>query len=221
MSLMLRTQHQLPPQSTGSPLVPSPPSRTKVHADHAGLSPPLVLWRAATRSRLETLSPFLSKNLSIVTTTDPWAALEVPWKVPSNGSSPTKLNWSLLTNTLARTEPAWNPHTKDSSTPPATKLSQPTPPLPSWPPSLSKLTRWSSRCTRLVFLTAPSAEPTSTTVSSPSDTEAKTDKTTTWSRTPGVHPGVRTDTSRLPTTTPTVQVSAESRWQLSAQLAEC
>ena len=43
--------------------VPITPSRTKLNADHAGLSPPLALLRVLISSRLVSSFPFLSKSL--------------------------------------------------------------------------------------------------------------------------------------------------------------
>jgi len=48
---------------TGETKVPSPPSRTKDLADHAGLSLPLDLSKVPIKSKLENLSPSPSNNL--------------------------------------------------------------------------------------------------------------------------------------------------------------
>merc|ERR1712007_140246 len=87
------------------------------------------------------------------------------------------------------------------------------------PPLPSRLTRPPSRPTNLESSTPKPAEPNLTTVSSPSATEPRTDRTTTLSRTPGTPPGETRDTSRSPTTVMEM-VSAESRWHQSAQLSE-
>merc|ERR1712232_16097 len=207
---------------TGSLRVPLPQSRTRDLADHAGPSHPLDAWKVLGSSRPELSSPSPSRSLSTVATTDPWDAMVAPWRVPSTGMRPTNPNWSPTTPTLPRTEPAKNPHTLDSSTALATRPSPLTPHLHSMPPSrlaqpplLSRLTRWSSRCTPAVSSTAQSAEPTLTTVSSLSDTELRTDKTTTWLRTHGVHHGATRATSRSPAMV-MVKASAESRWPPSA-----
>merc|ERR1712084_1545 len=132
----------------------------------------------------------------------------------------------LTTNTPPRLAPATLPTTPDSSTQPDSSRSLLTPHLPLWPPFRpdqpqlpSRLTRLLSKPTSLEYSTAKLAEPSLTTVSSLSDTEPRTARTTTSSRTPGTPPGVTTDTSRLPTTV-MAKVSAVSRWLLSAQLAE-
>merc|ERR1712151_184002 len=194
--------------------------------DYAGHSPQLVLLRVPTSSRTARFFPSLSKNLLIATTTAQLAAMEVPWRAPSSGMRLTRPNSRMTTHTLARTEPAKSPHTPDKSTPLATRLSLRNPHLHSWPPlrlaqhlSLSRLTRWPSRCTRMVFSTPPNAEPNSTTVSSPSATEPRMAKTTTSLRTPGAPPGVTRDTSRSPTTE-MVTVSAVSSSAPSAQPCE-
>merc|ERR1712004_949195 len=85
--------------------------------------------------------------------------------------------------------------------------------------SPSRPTGLPSSTTPLVSSTPLLAEPTSTMVSSPSDTETTTARITTWSRTPGEAAGVTLDTLRSPTTE-MVQVSAVSRWLPSAQLSE-
>merc|ERR1712084_113683 len=132
----------------------------------------------------------------------------------------------LTTNTPPRLAPATLPTTPDSSTQPDSSKSLLTPHLLSWPPLSkdqlqlpSRLTRLLSKPTSLESSTAKLAEPSLTTVSSLSDTEPRTARTTTSSRTPGTPPGVTKDTSRLPTTV-MAKVSAVSRWLLSAQLAE-
>merc|ERR1712226_292807 len=73
----------------------------------------------------------------------------------------------------------------------------------------SRPTNSPSKDTPVVSSLEPPAEPNSTTVSSPSDTETSLDKTTTSSRTPGDHHGVSTDTSR--SESPADKVSAVSR----------
>merc|ERR1712079_297565 len=92
--------------STGSPLEVSPESRTRDSADHAGPSPPLVLLRVPTSSRVEPSSPSLSNSSSIATILALMDATVAPWPVPSFGTSPTRLISSLTTHTLLLTEPA-------------------------------------------------------------------------------------------------------------------
>lgn len=52
---------------TGSKLVPLTPSKIKHHADHAGLSQLLLLWKVLDLSNMENFYLFLNNNLSIVT----------------------------------------------------------------------------------------------------------------------------------------------------------
>merc|ERR1712014_449013 len=75
-----------------------------------------------------------------------------------------------------------------SSRPPLTSSQSPSP---------LRLTRWPSRCTPLVSSLEPTAEPTSTTVSSPSAMVLKTALSTSLARTPGAQPGETRDTSSL------------------------
>merc|ERR1712083_823756 len=196
-------------KSTGLLLVPSPESRTKDLADHAGPSPPLEPWKVPTRSPLEPSSPSPSKSSSTATTTAQMAATVDPWKVLSNGTRPTRPSSSPTMATLQRTAPAWSPPTPESSTPRATRPSLPTPLM---------LTRWPSNTTPVVSSIAPHAEPTLTTVSLPSATVLTTELLTGSSRTPGEAAGVTMATSRSPWST--VPVSAESRWPPSTQSSE-
>merc|ERR1712157_619594 len=222
----LNMKHQTLTPSIGLPRALSPQSRTREAADHAGHSPPLVPWRDVNSSRPELLPPFPNRNSLTATISDPRDATVVPWLEPSSGTSLTRPKLKLTTSTPPRLAPATLPTTPDSSTPPDSSRSLLTPHLPLWPPFRldqpqlpSRLTRLLSKPTSLESSTAKLAEPSLTTVSSLLDTELRTVRTTTSSRTPGTPPGVTTDTSRLPTTV-MAKVSAVSRWLLSAQLAE-
>merc|ERR1712083_318355 len=159
--------------STGSPRVPSPQSRIRDSADHAGPSPPLEPWKVASKSRPEPSLPSPNRNLSTVTTSALKAAMEVPWLEPSSGSRTTRLRLSLTTSTPPRPAPATPATTLASSTALASPKSPPTPHPHSWPPSKldqpqspSRPTSQSSRPTRAESLTLLSAEPSLTTVSS-------------------------------------------------------
>merc|ERR1712228_431904 len=102
----LRTTPQLPPPSTGSTPVPSPQSRTRDSADHAGPSPPLVLLKVPTSSRVVPSTPSPSSSSLIATTLAPLDATVDPWPVPSTGTNPTRPNSRLTTDTPPSPEPA-------------------------------------------------------------------------------------------------------------------
>merc|ERR1719313_752554 len=198
LRLRCSTPPTLPPASTGSPRVPSLESRTRVNADHAGLSPPPVPSRDPCSSPPEPSSPTLSSSSSIAPSKTA-AAMVVSWTTPSSTLSPTHSCLSPSTHTRADRELAssFRPKVRVSSSP--SRMSAETPrvisselpsarvqsPLPSRPTSSP------SRAT-LVVSSPTDAEPTSTTVSSPSDTELRAAKSTSSSRTPGVHHGVTT-----------------------------
>merc|ERR1711957_493878 len=144
------------PPSTGEPRVPSTQLRTKLNADHAGLSPPPSPTRVLTSSRLESSSLFPSKNSSPATPT-PWVATVDFNPTLSDTSSPTDKTPSPTTHTAPVTESpedATNPSlpetlrildtpTSPESPSPNLRLLLPRPQLP----SPSRPTRWSSRCT--------------------------------------------------------------------------
>ena len=90
-------------KSTGSPLVPSPPSRTRANAAHAGPSLPLDLLRALTSSPLENSYPSPSSSLLIVPMADimaPMDATVATLKVLCITMSNRTLSSSLFTPTL-------------------------------------------------------------------------------------------------------------------------
>merc|ERR1712130_131430 len=214
-----------PPKSTGSPLVPSPQSRTRDPADHAGPSHPPELWRVPTRSLATHLSPSLSRSSSTATSTPTVAEVD-PCKPPSSGSRRTWPSSSPTTPTPERMAPAWRPPTPDNSRALATRPSPPTQWTPSCPPSrlaqsplLSKLTSPSSSTTLVESSTLLPAEPTLTTVSSSSATEPTTVLATTWLRTPGAAPGARMATSSSPETEMETEPAA-AKWPQSTQPSE-
>merc|ERR1711997_181140 len=118
-----------PTPLTGSPLEPSPQSRTRDNADHAGPSPPPEPSRVPTRSPLEPFFPSLSSKSStaLTSSTDTQAldAMVETNPLPSNISRPTRPNWNPSTHTLPRTEPA---HTRKPLPPPLKSAHTPTSP---------------------------------------------------------------------------------------------
>ena len=140
------------------------------------------------------------------TLTGPHLDKHTPRTTPSPTLRRPHSSKSLTTHTLPETEPAKPPKPRKSEP----LLDSPMLPklllnsrLPSTsPPSQlpSKPTKWPSKCTPQVS-SPPDAEPTLTTVSSPSDMVPSTDKTTSSSRTHGVHHGETKDTSESEPTT--------------------
>merc|ERR1712032_672962 len=70
-------------ERTGLTTVPSPRSRTKDSADHAGHSPPLAPWRVPISSPQETSSPSPSNSSLTATASTTTAATVVSWTTPS------------------------------------------------------------------------------------------------------------------------------------------
>lgn len=182
-----------------------PQWRTKVHADHAGHSLLLEPWKVSPRSALVNWSPF--QNNSWLTAQPIWAmlvAMEDGCSVHS--ISPLTLLWSLKLTmpTPVRMVSASKPNMKDKSNSLMTELLSQTPQTNSWlllpdnPFQLpSKPTNQSSNPTPVESLPVTNAEPTLTTESSWSDMDMMLPSalTTGSSRTPGVLPGVRKDSS--------------------------
>ena len=74
--------------------------RTKVNADHAGLSPPLALLKVLMLSLLEILFLFQNNNSLIAQrNTEIWDVMVVLWTMPSNILNPPKLNSNQLIHT--------------------------------------------------------------------------------------------------------------------------
>merc|ERR1712113_177399 len=101
-------------QSTGLPLVPSPQSRTRRAADHAGPSPPPVPWREPTKLQATNSPHSLSRNSLTVTILAHKDATVVPWLAPSTGTSPTRPSLNPTTHTPQRPEHATPPTTLES-----------------------------------------------------------------------------------------------------------
>merc|ERR1712070_1273461 len=151
------------------------------------------MGRALCSSPPVSSNPSPSNNSSTATRLTK-AATVVSWTTPSNISSPTHFNSSLPTHTPVKMEAAltsnplvlvklldspMSPHLPPNSRPP----SRPTKPLSN---------------STLVVSSPPDAVANSTTVSSPSDTEPRTEPTTSSSRTPGAPHGVLTVMLRWP-----------------------
>merc|ERR1712021_242930 len=150
----------------------------------------------------ESSSPTPSNNSSIAPplTLD---AMVVLWTTLSNTSRLPHSNMRMTTPTMPEDTDA------PTSNPRHTVLSKVTTMLPKDPkpnlrlpspkdqsPLPSKPIKWPSKDTPVVS-SPQDVDPNSTTVSSLSDTEPRTDKTSSSSRTPGEQAGESTDTSRL------------------------
>jgi hypothetical protein len=165
----LLSQSTLTPR-TGEPRVLLTPSRTKLNAVHAGPSLPLALLRELTSSSQEPFFLSPSKRSS--------PAIPLPTDAPVDGN-PT------LSSTL-------RPNFKNSSPLTHTPQDLDNPDHANMMPPRVKLT----------LLLTPTSQPTllsnSRLPSTPSDTELRTDKSTTSSETPGELHGETKDTSRSP-----------------------
>ena len=166
---------------TGETQVLLPELRTKAHADHAGHSPPLVLLKVSTRSRLDHWSHSQSNN-SLIAQPPTWVAMvdghTKPWlTLPTH----TPLKPKVITLTRERTVLALTVQQKAK----LVSLDQATRPslltvLQLWPPlsansqsqSSSKLINQSSNHTEVeLSRRTVDVEPLLTTPSSWSDTE--------------------------------------------------
>merc|ERR1712070_229194 len=160
------------------------------------------MGRALCSSPPVSSNPSPSNNSSTATRLTK-AATVVSWTTPSNISSPTHFNSSLPTHTPVKMEAAltsnplvlvklldspMSPHLPPNSRPPSPRPQSPSPSRPTKPLSNSTL----------VVSSPPDAVANSTTVSSPSDTEPRTEPTTSSSRTPGAPHGVLTVMLRWP-----------------------
>jgi len=147
------------------------------------------------------------------------AAMVDPWTWLSNTLKPTPSRLKMLIHTLLKMDNA--NQDKESSVLLTTLMYLPmTTPncslMPKSPPSplLLRLTKMPSKDILVESSTAKTAEPSSITEYSSSDTEMMEAKTTGLSRTHGVLPGEKVDSSELLMSQ--VQVSAVSTWLLSA-----
>lgn len=219
---------ELLPQSpsTGSMLVLSLQSRTRVSADLAGHSRPLEPSKVSTRSLPVSFCPSLNSSLSTVTRSDS-AATEAGNHPASSSGDFTTHTLKMPTHTLLKTETA-RPMTRPL--PPVlvmlasrrlllrilTHLRLPLPNNQCL--SQSRPTLLSSRLTRAAFLTLLSAVPLWIMPCSLLDTAQRMDRNTGSSRTPGVHPGVKMATSSSPSSKD--QVFAVSKWAHFTQLSD-
>merc|ERR1711990_1321382 len=205
-------------KSTGLPREESPLSRTRLLADHAGLSLPPELWKEPTSVPLVNSSPSLSSSSSLAPSLTT-LAMVVPWPSPSDSTRTTLLSLSLTTPTpLARDRlllatPALRlPPSRPLVSPwsPPTTATSSRPLLPRDPSLLLlRLINLPSKCTALVSSLALHAELNLTMVSSLLATELRTVPLTTSSRTLGAPPGEMPVTSSLVLSP--VLVSAVSR----------
>jgi len=197
-----------------------PPSRTKVNAVHAGLSPPLEPLKVPMPSRLVTSSHSQNNNSL---TAQPALATKVVtvvlWTMVSSMPKRTSLNQNLTTHTLLKTANASSTPQRVRSQSLDTRMSPQEAPANSKllflldPFQLPlKLTLMSSNHTALVSSAALLAEPALTTVSSLSDSAltAPPERTTGFSRTHGVATGVKKDSSEFLSNPAVAQVSAVS-----------
>merc|ERR1711934_232017 len=213
-------------ERTGLTTVPSPRSRTKDSADHAGHSPPPAPWRVPISSPQETSSPPPSNSSLTATASTTTAATVVSWTTPSSTPRPTHSRLKTATHTLPRERPAITRNLRVLS-PPLTTMMLPTLRLNSRPPSTSSQSPSPSRpinpaSSSTTEVSSPTdAEPDSTTVFSPSDGVPWMMRNTSSSRTPGDHHGETTDTSELhqtnavsPMLPPTQPPTEESEYQM-------
>mmetsp|Transcript_15104 Transcript_15104/g.10583 ORF Transcript_15104/g.10583 Transcript_15104/m.10583 type:complete len:272 (+) Transcript_15104:168-983(+) len=199
-STFLRTPTH--PPLIGDNTVLSPVSRTKVPADHAGLSLPLVPWRVPTRSSLVSFSLFPSNSsLTAPDPTETRAVTVVGKMMPSNTPRELLLLLSLTTDTpeemaLASTSQEKSPLNLTPRSPATLPLNLR--PLLTSSQLLSplRLTEEFSRVTTVVSSLDLPAEPALTTLSLLLVTVKKTVSSTTLSRILGVPPGVTRVTSR-------------------------
>merc|ERR1712127_900498 len=165
------TPSSIPPTSltpsTGSPRVPSPQSRTKDNAVHAGLSPPPVPSRVLNSLPLELSNPSPSNNSSTATKLTKVATV-VSWTTLSNTSrnphSCSRLTIHTLVPTISGTSANLTLSRMSLRIPPVL-TSRLLLPLDQFP-SPSRPTNLSSKPIPPVSLPPPSVEPNSITVSS-------------------------------------------------------
>lgn len=202
-------------------------SRTKVDADHAGLSQPPLPWSTLTGELPANLYPFPNKKLFPATLHVTDAMVDGNTK-PSNSSRPTDKPPRLTTHIpqelkdkFPHAEP---PKNQAVSKLPDTETYKDTASHNLWLPSIPvssqlplKLINQSSTTTPVVSLTHPHAEPNLTTPLLPlvMDTMPPQDSTTTSSETPGLPNGENKVTLESPPTP--VPVSAVSKWRTPSQ----
>ena len=199
-------------QSTGPPKEPSLQLKTKDNVDHAGLSPPLVQLKELNSLPLEHLSHSQNNNSLIAQhPSEIWVAMVVWWIMVSHTLSKIHLNSNLTIHTPLLMEPAntspqrelvKSHHSLMLPQRMLTNLRQQL--LLDQSLLLLKLTELYSNLTHQESSPADSAEPASTTESSPSDMELKVDKTTSSSKTHGELHGETMDTSKSELTTSAV-----------------
>lgn len=188
--------------STGDQLVLLPQLRTKDHAVHAGPSPPLVLLKELTLLPLDHWSHSQSNNSLIAQRrTEISVVMVVLWTTLSPILKRTRLNSNQPTHTRALVAPASTKKlmvNSTSSPSPMLLLTTSTNSSPLLPNSQFQLplkpTKLLSNSTPVESSTQRNAEPTSTTVSSSSDTALKVQPLTGSSRTLGAQPGENPDT---------------------------
>ena len=210
---------------TGELRATSTPSRTKLHADHAGLSPPSVPSRVLTPSRMEPSSTSQSSNSLIAPRrTRTLVAMVASWTMLSLTSRPTHQLPSLITHTLEETEFALRPPRRDSSQFNLSLMSQRVTKMLSlllFPNNQSllplKLTDLPSSSTREVSSTELPADRTSTMVLLPLVSVLRAERSTSLSETHGVPHGESKATSELPRTTQSKVEFAVSLFQPHTQ----